>query len=287
MDNSKLEKADMVAANREFWNTHGTKVFRNQWVLNMANKIADSLSENVEWMGVRGRSEGSPPVKLLDYACGFGMVSSALLGQFDIIRGIDISDTSVAAYNEIAQKSGISAKQMLAVQGSIPSIEMNPALAQEEFFDFDLIAISMALHHIEDRVGVLSGLYQRLRSGGVLVVVDLTPEAPSHDHSHNHDHSHSHDQSHIHGRNHSHARSHDHSHGHGHEHSAAEQTISKHGGFGPEDMKALMVKAGFVPGSFEYKPYLDTTPVTSNTLAQGSCENAKLKPFFIAKGVKQ
>ncbi|OSZ99874.1 SAM-dependent methyltransferase [Trichoderma parareesei] len=266
---------DLAAANREFWNTQGTRIFKNQWILNMAKKIADALSENVEWMGIRRRAEGSPPLKLLDYACGFGMVSSALLGQFDVIRGIDISDTSVAAYNEIARKSGIPTEQMVAVQGSIPSTEADTVLAKEEFFDFDLIAISMALHHIDDRVGVLSGLYKRLRSGGVLVVVDLTPEAHSHDHSHNHSHAHSHN------------GGHDHDHDHDHDNLTAHHTISKHGGFGPEEMKALMVDAGFVPGSFDYKPYLDTTPVMSNVSAQGSCESAKLKPFFIAKAVKQ
>ncbi|KAL7809328.1 S-adenosyl-L-methionine-dependent methyltransferase [Trichoderma aethiopicum] len=279
MENSKAVKADMAATNREFWNTHGAKVFKNQWVLNMAKKVADALSENVEWMGVRSRSEGSPPVKLLDYACGFGMVSSTLLGHFDIVRGVDISDTSVAGYNEIARKSGIPAERMVAVQGSIPSTETDTALAKEDFFDFDLIAISMALHHIDDRVGVLSGLCERLRSGGVLVVVDLTPEAHSHDHSHSHEQGHSH--------NHSHADSPGHGHDHGHDHSAASHTISKHGGFGPEDMKALMVEAGFVPESFDYKPYLDITPVKSNIPAHGSCETAKLKPFFIAKGVKK
>ncbi|PTB64977.1 S-adenosyl-L-methionine-dependent methyltransferase [Trichoderma citrinoviride] len=275
MEKSKSENADMAATNREFWNTHGTKIFQNQWVLNMAKKIADSLSENVEWLGVRSRSEGSPPVKLLDYACGFGMVSSTLLGHFDIVRGIDISDTSVAGYNEIARKSGVPAEQMVAVQGSIPSTETDTVLAKKEFFDFDLIAISMALHHIDDRVGVLSGLYERLRSGGVLVVIDLTPEADAHGHSQSHGHGHSH--------NHSHAHSKDHV----HDHSAAQHTISKHGSFGPEDMKALMVEAGFVPESFDYKPYLNTTPVLSNIPAQGSCESAKLKPFFIAKGMKQ
>lgn len=269
----------MAATNREFWNTHGAKVFKNQWVLNMAKKVADALSENVEWMGVRSRAEGSPPVKLLDYACGFGMVSSTLLGHFDIVRGIDISDTSVAGYNEIARKSGIPAEQMLAVQGTIPSTEMDTVLAKEDFSDFDLIAISMALHHIDDRVGVLSGLCERLRSGGVLVVVDLTPEAHSHDHSHSNEQGHSH--------NHSHAQSHGHDHDHGHDHSAASHTISKHGGFGPEDMKALMVEAGFVAESFDYKPYLDITPVKANTPSHGSCESARLKPFFIAKGVKK
>lgn len=238
-------------------------------MLNFAKKIGDTLSNNVQWMGIRDRSEGDPPVKLLDYACGYGMVSSALLGQFDIIKGIDISETSVASYNEMARRSGVPVEQMFAVQGSIPSLSTNTLLATEEFFDFDLIAISMALHHIDDRVGVLSGLCDRLRSGGVLVIVDLAPETHSKHHPHDHPHGHSH------------GHANDDSHGHSPQH-----TISKHGGFEPGEMKTLLTKAGFVPESFDYKLYPDTTPHASNVPKHGTCQNANLKPFFIAKSAK-
>ncbi|KAL7905242.1 S-adenosyl-L-methionine-dependent methyltransferase [Trichoderma velutinum] len=271
MENRQQGNEDLAAANREFWNTHGSKIFGSQWMLNFAKKIAGALSDNVEWMGIRRRSESGPPVKLLDYACGYGMVSSALLGQFDIIKGIDISDASVAAYNEMAQQSGVPPGLMVAVQGSIPSTSTNPLLATEEFFDFDVIAISMALHHMDDRAGVISGLYERLRSGGVLVVVDLAPEAHTHGHSH--------------------APSHGHTGcaagGHSHGTVSPQHTISKHGGFAPEDMKALLAVAGFTPESFDYKLYPDTTPHVSNIPQHGTCQTSKFKPFFIAKGVKQ
>ncbi|KAJ4854504.1 methyltransferase domain-containing protein [Trichoderma breve] len=261
MENRQQGREDLAAANREFWNTHGNKIFGSQWMLNFAKKIGDALSENVEWMGIRRRSESGPPVKLLDYACGYGMVSSALLGQFDVIKGIDISDASVAAYNEMAQQSGVPPGLMVAVQGSIPAISTNTVLATEEFFDFDVIAISMALHHMGDQAGVISGLYERLRSGGVLVVVDLAPEAHVHDHSHDH--------------------------AHGHTDFSSHHTISKHGGFEPEDMKALLAEAGFTPESFDYKLYPDTMPHVSNVPQHGTCLTSKFKPFFIAKGVKQ
>ncbi|KAK4076599.1 uncharacterized protein Triagg1_4202 [Trichoderma aggressivum f. europaeum] len=271
MENHQHGREAMAAANREFWNTHGNKIFGSQWTLNLAKKIGDALASNVEWMGIRRRSDSGPPVKLLDYACGYGMVSSALLGQFDVIKGIDISDASVAAYNEMAQQSGVPPGVMVAVQGSIPSISTNPVLATEEFFDFDAIAISMALHHMDDRAGVISGLYERLRSGGVLVVVDLAPEADAHDHSHDHSHSHTGCTS----------------GGHSHGTVSSQPTISKHGGFEPEDMKALLTEAGFTPESFDYKLYPETTPHVSNVPQHGTCQTPKLKPFFIAKGVKQ
>ncbi|KAL5090156.1 hypothetical protein Trisim1_004677 [Trichoderma cf. simile WF8] len=279
MENGQQGREDLAAANREFWNLHGNKIFGSQWMLNFAKKIGDALSDNVEWMGIRRRSENGPPVKLLDYACGYGMVSSALLGQFDVIKGIDISDASVAAYNEMAQQSGVPPGFMVAVQGSIPAMSTNTVLATEEFFDFDVIAISMALHHMGDQVGVISGLYERLRSGGVLVVVDLAPEAHVHDHAHDHPQGHTDCAGGSH--------SHDHSHGHSHGAVSSHHTISKHGGFEPEDMKALLAEAGFTPESFDYKLYPDTTPNVSNIPQHGTSQTSKFKPFFIAKGVKQ
>lgn len=187
----------------------------------MSKKIGDALCNSVEWMGVRNRSKGGSPVKLLDYACGYGMVSSTLLGRFDIIRGIDISETSVVSYNEMAQQSGISVGQMHAVQGSIPSLLENTLLATEEFFDFDLIVISMALHHIEDQVGVLSGLCERLRSGGVFVVIDLAPDR----HSHNHDQA---------------CGCGDHDNYHAQHKARVQHIVSNPNGYGLEDIRELM-----------------------------------------------
>ncbi|KAM0257094.1 hypothetical protein ACHAQJ_004558 [Trichoderma viride] len=268
MESSQRGRETLAAANREFWNNHGNEIFKQQWVLDMAKRIGDALSSSVQWMGIRSKSDGSPPVKLLDYACGYGMVSSALLGQFDIIRGVDISETSVASYNDMARQSGIPVEQMFAIRGSIPPPPANTLLATVEFFDFDLIAISMALHHIHDRIGVLSGLYERLRSGGVLVVVDLAPETHSHHHAQD-DQSHGNDD------------------GHSHLNTRAQHTISMHGGFGLEDMKDLLSKAGFAPESFDYQLYPDTTQNASNIPEHGTCKKAGLKPFFIAKGAKK
>lgn len=247
---------------------HGPELFKQQWVLEMSKKIGDALSSSVQWMGVRGRSEGSSPVKLLDYACGYGIVSSTLLGQFDIVRGIDISEASVASYNEMAQQSGIPVEQMHAVQGSIlPPLE-NTLLATEEFFDFDLIAISMALHHIEDQEGVLSSLYECLRSGGVLVVIDLAPDTDSHHHAQD-------------------GECGDHDDYHTQHKARVQHTISKHGGYGLEDMRDLLSKAGFVHESFDYQLYPNTSPRASNIPEHGTCKNFNMKPFFIAKSAKK
>ncbi|PNP38732.1 hypothetical protein TGAMA5MH_09349 [Trichoderma gamsii] len=268
MENSQHANEDLAAATRKFWNSHGRELYKQEWLLDMSKKISDALSNSVQWMGVRSRSEGSSPMKLLDYACGPGMVSSTLLGQFDIIRGIDISETSVASYNEMAQQSGTPFEQMHAVHGSIPLPLENTLLATEEYFNFDLIVISMALHHIEDQAGVLSGLYERLRSGGVLVVIDLAPDAYSHNHAHGGEWGYQGDY-------------------HAQHKARVQHTISNPDGYGVEEMKDLLSNAGFVPGSFDYQLYPNMSPHASDIVEHDNYKNFSMKPFFIAKGAKE
>ncbi|KAL7920743.1 S-adenosyl-L-methionine-dependent methyltransferase [Trichoderma austrokoningii] len=268
MENSQQGREDLATANRKFWNDHGRELFKQQWVLDMSKKIGDALANSVLWMGIRSRSEGGSPVKLLDYACGNGMVSSTLLGHFDIIRGIDISEASVASYNEMTRQSGIPVEQIHAVQGSIPPSLENALLATEDFFDFDLIAISMALHHIEDQAGVLSGLYERLRSGGVLVVIDLAPDTHSHNYSQD-------------------GECGNHGDYHAQHKAQVQHTISNHNGYGLEDMRDLLSKAGLIPESFDYRLYPNTSPRASNIPEHEICKSFGMKPFFIAKGAKK
>ena len=65
------------------------------------------------------------------------------------IRGIDVSDGMVEKYKKAAQKQGLSEKQMHAVRGDllVPEAEIPEALKKVDFYNFDIIVMSMALHH--------------------------------------------------------------------------------------------------------------------------------------------
>ena len=47
-----------------------------------------------------------------------------------------------------------------------------PSLSQDELSGFNLVAICMALHHIKDPQFAISRLVERLRSNGMILVVD-------------------------------------------------------------------------------------------------------------------
>ncbi|KFY88750.1 hypothetical protein V500_06147 [Pseudogymnoascus sp. VKM F-4518 (FW-2643)] len=67
-------------------------------------------------------------------------------------------------------------------------------LASNDPFDFDIVAVSMVLHHIDESEKLLPKLLARLNEGGSLLVIDWTsehygvPEKTSLAHGHEHTH---------------------------------------------------------------------------------------------------
>ena len=86
----------------------------------------------------------------------------------------------VSAYNKRAVADGFSHESMHAIQGDILDQLDTPAkkeLNDEEYYNFDLAVISMALHHIDNPAELIAALSKRLANGGVLLVVDWEPSA--------------------------------------------------------------------------------------------------------------
>lgn len=98
------------------------------------------------------------------------------------VIGLDISDKMVEEYNNKAERTGYSDK-MSAQTGDILAESASTELSGPEFFNFDVLLVSMALHHFDDPGRTLKCLGERLKKGGVCVIVDIVPEA---DGSHQH-----------------------------------------------------------------------------------------------------
>lgn len=89
--------------------------------------------------------------------------------------GVDLSDGMLDTYRTTAAELGLDNSQMLAVQGNLlaPMVTpTRPPLSEDELNDFDLVAICMALHHVEDIALATKRLAERLRPGGVLLIID-------------------------------------------------------------------------------------------------------------------
>jgi SAM-dependent methyltransferase len=128
----------------------------------------------------------------------------------------------VNEYNASVQNQGIPASEMHAVLGNLlDASDPNPAaLSGPDFFDFDIAVVGLGFHHFDDPALAAKRLAERLKKGGVFMIVDFMP----HGHFHGHD-------------------------GHGHEHQA-KKTVT-HMGFPEEEVKKAFEGAG-VGGGFEY-----------------------------------
>ncbi|KAL2150043.1 hypothetical protein VTH82DRAFT_7719 [Thermothelomyces myriococcoides] len=125
------------------------------------------------------KSNGTPnrTVRLLDYACGTGVVSRALAPYTTQCIGIDLAENMVAVYNTRAENQGLTPSEMHAYHGNfcVPEDPNPPAFASSEFFNFDIAAVGLGFHHFDDPALVACRLAERLKTGGVLMVLDFLP----------------------------------------------------------------------------------------------------------------
>ena len=237
-------------------------VFQHPWALELSGQLRDCLQSNASWIGMRSpgadkTGAAAAPVKMIDYACGFGLVSRTLYDHADIIRGVDVSDTMVASYNDISRSSGIPPGGMRAVRGNLLDAEAEAPLAGADFHDADAAFVSMALHHVSDPQLLLARLAQRLAPGGVLVVMDwLVGDADT-------------------------ARAFRPHHHHHHEQDTADahHTISR-GGFSADEMRGLFDGAGCDPDTFDLRPNKEASHIPEEI---SKVEGGVHMTFFIAK----
>ncbi|KAJ8067268.1 hypothetical protein OCU04_004629 [Sclerotinia nivalis] len=234
----------------------------------------------LSFIGAPWQTDSAPPtqtLKLLDYACGTGLITRALLPFISRSIGIDLSSSMVEQYNLRASNQGLDPSEMFAYQGNLLSSDPAPGLEREDLYDFDIAVVGLGFHHFENPALAAMKVGERLKKGGILAVVDFE----SHDgygnpHSHSHSHSHSHD------------------HHHSHENSTppqeqlnpetqkAQETVTHHG-FSQEEIQKIFEDAG-VGMDFGYM-VLGKGIVFHGTGVEGQKKDMK-RAVFMARGVK-
>lgn len=88
MTDQAVNQATFGEINREYFNANIGKIDA-EWIQVLQQQILQYIQSHIDWLGIRKPSIGGPPIKMLDYACGSGIASKALVPYVDIIRGID------------------------------------------------------------------------------------------------------------------------------------------------------------------------------------------------------
>ncbi|KAL2364894.1 hypothetical protein RJZ56_002156 [Blastomyces dermatitidis] len=264
----------LAAVNEEFWNNSAETVFKESWVLEFQANLCTFLEKNMDWLGIANDRTPAAERKMLDYACGNGFLTKLqeTAAKLTIPKvyhpfftkcvGIDLAAGMVKQYNDAAAELGLSPEKMYAVKGDLssPVSAQEPPkredatatdLSRDEFFNFDFAGVALALHHMQNPKAAIVKMADRLKSGGVILAIDLLQseakdgEGKGSNHHHHDDHHHNHHSGHSHG----------HGHGHGHTDAAnaphargpAGHTIShEHPTFSLELIKAMFTRAGLV-----------------------------------------
>ncbi|TGO88558.1 hypothetical protein BPOR_0155g00120 [Botrytis porri] len=263
---------DVTEKNREHWDTHASTY--DTRFQKTADQLISIIQEprTLSFIGANWITETSPPshtIKLLDYACGTGLITRALLPTITRAIGIDLSSSMVSQYNARASNQGLSPSEMFAHQGNLLSSEPAPELESEELYQFDIAFVGLGFHHFSNPSLAARKIGKRLKKGGILAVVDFE----SHD-----------------GYGNPNGHGHHHGHGHGHEHheelneqaQQAKETVTHHG-FSEEEIKKIFVDAG-VGADFGYM-VLGKGIVFHGTGVEGGRNDMK-RAVFMARGVK-
>ncbi|RDW92577.1 hypothetical protein BP5796_01971 [Coleophoma crateriformis] len=234
--------AEFAAKNRDYFNNEAAQY--NGKFEKTIQAIMEEIQQRLDWIGVDWASDTSSSdgessaaassaakpssekktVRLLDYACGTGLVSRALAPYLTQSIGVDVSENMVQVYNTGAENQGIPTSEMRAIAGDLldPANADPESLSSPELYDFDIAAVGLGFHHFEDPGFAAKQLSKRLKSGGVLFIIDFLPHA-----------------------------GHGHGHGHGGKEAHGAVHTVKHLGFSEQDVKTMFEEAGCGEG-FEY-----------------------------------
>ncbi|RVD87336.1 uncharacterized protein DFL_001577 [Arthrobotrys flagrans] len=160
--------------NDEFWKTATSSYDSLDWQKKLTGQIKSFIQRQAAWLAL-----SSPPttdVKLLDYACGPGVVSLSLLPYATKIIALDVNPQQVTEYNRRSLGSLYPPSLIRAEEADLflPNPQDTPAkFNQEEYNHFDYAICSAALHHVDNPALGVARLAERVKVSGRVVIIEF------------------------------------------------------------------------------------------------------------------
>ncbi|MFY4805300.1 class I SAM-dependent methyltransferase [Aliarcobacter butzleri] len=140
---------------------------KKQTTLDKSDACINHLKEKIDFSNIKN---------ILDYGCGTGLIAFNLVEKNNEVLGLDNSYGMIEEFNKKVKEknlSNIKAKKHNILEEDLPKNS------------FDLIVISMSLHHIEDIDMFLKKSFEALKNGGYICINDLDKEDGSFHAKHN------------------------------------------------------------------------------------------------------
>ncbi|EIM88235.1 S-adenosyl-L-methionine-dependent methyltransferase, partial [Stereum hirsutum FP-91666 SS1] len=153
-------QATFAKANAEHYDTEKAKKYDNNPFF---QKFGKNLAETITKVYPFDKES----TKVLDYACGTGLVSRELAPHVKSILGVDISPAAVEIFNARAVEKGFEPDTLRAIHKLLKGDEGE--LQNEKF---DVILCTMAYHHFPDILESTKILTSHLKPTGTLIIVD-------------------------------------------------------------------------------------------------------------------
>lgn len=118
----------------------------------------ENLKNNIDFKNIKN---------ILDYGCGTGLIAFDLVEKNNQVLGLDSSNGMVEEFNRKAKD-----RKLTNIKAKKHDI-LNDDLGEN---CFDLIVISMSLHHIENLDIFFEKSFKALRNGSYLCINDLEKE---------------------------------------------------------------------------------------------------------------
>lgn len=107
-----------------------------------------------------------PPLDVVDFGCGTGVLSVELARWAHRVTAVDRSPVALEAARIRAKREGLN---------NIAFVEADLHALPKNLSGKDLVVISQSLHHVEQPERVLAGAARVLKPGGRVVVLELMP----------------------------------------------------------------------------------------------------------------